>query len=332
MGLFSKITSFFRKNDVSQPQKINLNQDIIEINDEFLSIDGIGFFGRSYISQNNLWVVGCMDSDGHGRGGHRDKGNGKVVLIDYVSKKIIHVVNEIERPFDADISNIGTYIINDSKFNLNLESDLIAIDKDKNELFRRKYQANIYNLAISNCGGYAIVQTCNSPSKDGDLLELINIKNKEIIFSINPLTGWADKYIFNLENDKLTSISIIYNELGDFKYSLNGEFIDNEQYNNALLEFGDYSTKIMAARDLIKNTPSQEDTKKALKAIESAINKGALNDKNWLPIAYRVQGEAYELLGDNYAALDSFDKALALAPKIGIKKKADKLRKKIVNV
>uniref|UniRef100_UPI002B05E7B6 tetratricopeptide repeat protein n=1 Tax=Providencia alcalifaciens TaxID=126385 RepID=UPI002B05E7B6 len=121
--------------------------------------------------------------------------------------------------------------------------------------------------------------------------------------------------------------SVVYNELGDFKYSLNGEFIDNEQYDNALLESGDYSTKIMAARDLIKTASSQEETKKALKAIESAIDDGALNDKNWLAIAYRVQGEAHELLGDVHAALDSFDKALALDPKIGIKKKADKLRK-----
>lgn len=329
MGLFSKITNFFSKKEISQSNEMKLNHDVIEINDNFLSIYSIDFFGKSYISQNNLWVVGCMDSDGHGRGGHRDKGNGKVVLIDYASKKIIHVINEIERPFDADVSNIGTYIINDSKFNLNLESDLIAIDKDKNEIFRRKYQANIYNLAISNCGEYVIVQTCNSESKDGNLFELVNIKNKEIIFSINPPTGWADKYIFNLEGEKLASVSVVYNKLGQFEYSLNGDFIDSDQYDNALLESGDYSTKIMAARDLIKTASSQEDTKKALKAIESAINEGALNDKNWLAIAYRVQGEAHELLGDSYAALDSFDKALALDPKIGIKKRADKLRKNI---
>lgn len=86
------------------------------------------FFGRSHWSPNKRWIVGCNDSDGIGRGGYRESGNGRVVLVDYQSDRVVHELTCFARPMDAAVSDAGTYIVLDSGFGSVLQGDIVALD------------------------------------------------------------------------------------------------------------------------------------------------------------------------------------------------------------
>lgn len=288
------------------------------------------FFGRAFPSPNNLWIVGCNDSDGVGRGGHRESGNGRVVLVDQRSDRVMHELMCFARPMKAAVSDTGTYIVHDAGFGLALQSDVVAVDLDGRERHRRRYGANVYNVGLSRCGRYAAVQTANAPHDDGNLLEVLDLNLGKAVFAVSPDTGWADRYSFevNTEGD-LEAVIVEHSRLGRFRYTASGEFQDAQAFQAARLEQGDYVTKIMSACDLLKTSATPDNARKALRSTDAALAEGAKDRSDWAATAHRVRGEAYELLGQSREALEAFDQALSLDPKIGVKKRATALRKRL---
>jgi tetratricopeptide (TPR) repeat protein len=85
----------------------------------------------------------------------------------------------------------------------------------------------------------------------------------------------------------------------------------------------------MSACDLLKTSATPDNARKALKSTDAALAEGAKDRSDWAATAHRVRGEAYELLGQPREALEAFDQALSLDPKIGVKKRATALRKRL---
>ncbi|MBE5215502.1 tetratricopeptide repeat protein [Pectobacterium sp. A535-S3-A17] len=314
-------------NITPNPEKQNGN---ISFDNDWITIDSPYFFGQAYQSANSHWVVGCSDSDGNGRGGHRESGFGTVILVNKPSVRIHHKLRSIARPFNAAVADTGDYIVHDAGFGSALQSDLIAIDAEGNEKFRRHYEANIYNIGLSQCGRYASVQTAGAPGNDGNILEVINLQSKTTMFSVKPEYGWADSYSFDLdESGVLRSLKVKCKDIGHFRYSATGISIDAEAYKDACLNKGDFTLKIGAARELLKNSPNEENALQALKTIDMALNEGAKDQNYWAATAFRIKGEANDLLGNFSDALDAYEKALSFNPKIGVQRRANALRKKI---
>ncbi|UCP00823.1 tetratricopeptide repeat protein [Metapseudomonas lalkuanensis] len=91
-----------------------------------------------------------------------------------------------------------------------------------------------------------------------------------------------------------------------------------------------YEFAIPAAEELLKSpvlTP--EIAKQALDIVTRARKHGADWVDAWKAKSLKLQGLAHEALGDLRAAVDAFDEALALDPKIGVKRKRDSLFKKL---
>lgn len=300
------------------------------LRDDWLTLTQPNFFGRAHRSPNKRWIVGCNDSDGAGRGGHRERGNGRVILVDYQSDKAMHELKCFARPMDAAVSDAGSYIVQDAGFGSALSGDVIAIGPDGHERYRRRYSANVFNIGLSRCGRYAAVQTANAPSNDGNLLEVLDLNRGCALFSVQPATGWADKYSFDVDAEgRLTAVGIEHKGLGRFSYSAAGEFQDTQAFQAARLDKGDYSTKLMAARDLLKTAATPDNAQKALNTVDAALAEGAKDRPDWGAVAHRIRGESYELLGQFPEALEAFDLALSLNPKIGVQKRAMALRKKL---
>lgn len=71
---------------------------------------------------------------------------------------------------------------------------------------------------------------------------------------------------------------------------------------------------------MLKTYPTPENAREALITVEKALEEGAKEQLDWGSNAYRIRGEAYELLENPSEALHAYEIALALNPKIGIKK------------
>ncbi|WP_338639911.1 hypothetical protein [Burkholderia pyrrocinia] len=242
----------------------------------------------------------------------------------------MHELKCFARPTDAAISNVGTYIVLDSGFGSALQGDVVAIDLDGYERYRRHYTANVFNVGLSNCGRYAAVQTANASNDDGNLLEVLDLDHGRAVFSVRPSTRWADKYSFDVDAEGcLKAMGVVHRKLGTFRYCATGEFQDAKAYQTAQLTKGDYSMKLMAARDLLKNGATLDNARQALRAADAALEEGAKDRSDWGAIAHRVRGESYELLGQLPEALDAFDHALSLDSKVGVQKRAAVLRKRL---
>lgn len=337
MGFISKLLSLFGGSATPTPKVSAASQTSahrptrnVTLRENWLTLTQPDFFGQAHRSPNNRWIVGCNDSDGVGRGGHREAGNGRVVLVDSSSDKVIHEQSCFARPMDAAVSNTGGYVVQDGGFGSALQGDVVAIGVDGKERYRRRYGANVYNIGISPCGRYAAVQTANAPSNDGNLLEVLDLVRGAILFSVQPSTGWADKYSFEVESEgRLTTLGVEHKGLGRFTYSASGEFQDEQVFQAAQLEKGDYATKLMAARDLLKTAATPDNARKALSTADSALADGAKDRPDWSSIAHRVRGESYEVLEQLPEALAAYELALSLNPKVGVQKRAVALRKQV---
>ena len=337
MGFISKLLSRFGgsatpapKVSVAAPASVPRRTRNVTLRENWLTLTHPDFFGQAHRSPNNRWIVGCNDSDGVGRGGHREAGNGRVILVDYSADKVIHEQICFARPMDAAVSNTGGYIVQDGGFGSAMQGDVVAVGVDGKERYRRRYCANVYNIGLSPCGRYAAVQTANAPSDDGNLLEVLDLDRGATLFSVQPSTGWADKYSFEVDSEgRLTSLGVEHIGLGRFTYSASGEFQDVQEFQAAQLEKGDYATKLMAARDLLKTAATPDNARKPLSTADSALAGGAKDRPDWSSIAHRVRGESYEVLGQLPEALAAYEIALSLNPKVGVQKRAVTLRKQI---
>jgi len=327
MGLFGAAAAAPKASAPDQPSRARQARNAT-VRDDWLEVTQPNFYGQAHRSPNRHWVVGCNDSDGTGHGGHRESGNGRVMLVDHQSDKVIHELTCFARPTDAAVSDAGNYIVHDCGLGSSLQGDVVAIGLDGRERYRRRYCANVFNIGLSKCGRYAAVQTANAPSGDGNLLEVLDLDRSCTVFSVHPETGWADRYLFDVGVDgQFKALSVLFNQLGKFRYSDKGEFRDKKSFQGARLNKGDYSTKVMAARDLIKDEPTPDSAKKALSTADAALVEGGKDNAEWGSIAHRVRGESYELLGQMPEALAAYEKALSLNPKVGVQKRATALRK-----
>jgi len=336
MGFLSRLRQLLStetrpKPPVTTPSEINVKRERNAIiQKEWLTLNTPYFFGKTHISPDKRWIVGCCDSDGNGAGGFRDKGYGRVLLLDYQNDHVVFELANIARPVAAAIANTGRFIVHDACFGAGLQSELIAVNPDKTEVYRRHFKAIIFSLEISKCGRYAVVQTCNAPSEDGNILSVMDLQTKTILFSLTPSTGWASRYKFKVGDDgRLLSLSCEHRGIGWFSYSHDGTFNDACAYLKARLEKGDYSLKILAARELLDSSVDKENARIVLDVLESAISEGSDVRSDWCATAHRIRGEAFEILSDPANALSAYETAMSLNPKIGVKRRLTALKKQL---
>ena len=158
-------------------------------------------------------------------------------------------------------------------------------------------------------------------------LVAFDLTKKVELFSVHPTTGWADSYDF-FEDD--THFAVVIDKIGKFRYDAQGNFIDSAKYDSAKLNCKKFEIILFAAEEILKEPRiDHKRVQTALEAVLRARSLGADNDKSWKALALKIQGTAHELMGNSKDALGFFEEALKINPKIGVKRKAGALRKKL---
>jgi tetratricopeptide (TPR) repeat protein len=68
-------------------------------------------------------------------------------------------------------------------------------------------------------------------------------------------------------------------------------------------------------------------TEQLLAAIEHALQAPAYDAPTWQARAWKLRGLCHEAIAEVSYALQAYERALALDPKVGVKRKVDQLRK-----
>jgi hypothetical protein len=309
-----------------QPQVAFTGQEpILRPKTEFIDIPSRRFFGESIKSSNGRFTLAWRDANESGsQGGARSKGKGKYIVL---AGKDVIAQGAVARPNDGKIANDGNFILNDWGFGGGLQGVFLAFDRSGKPLVKRRFEANLFNNGLSVDGSTAACQTANAyEGEDGSKLTIFNLRTGVEVGSWIPASGWADFYAFPAEG----VIQLGYTKLGLFSYGLDGTFLDAGKWQEARLSQGDYSTAMMAVEFALKNGHGQvEDglVGRLLKSLERISGQIPAADIQRKAMLKKLQGQCWEARGDLAGALAAYEAALAINPKVGIKRRADQIRK-----
>lgn len=282
------------------------------------------FYGRCEPSPNGRYILAWRDGDGAGRGGARREGKGRYLLID--QNRVI-ADGRMERPNDGHVSENGVFVLNDWRFfTSELRGTFYAFRADGTEILRRKFLANLYNCGISPDGRLACCQTCNSSSeRDSSVLTLFDLDRAVEIASWPPESGWATGYDFSADG---AYVLLTYNQGPPLRYALTGEFVDRSLWIESSLDRGD----LYMIQRVIKETHPKPEGAFARRLVD-CINKGLVavcaDDPRTRAFGLKLKATCLDGLEDWTSALANYEEALALDPKLGVKRRIEQLRKKL---
>jgi hypothetical protein len=294
---------------------------------EFIDIPSHRFFGQSIKSPNGQFTLAWRDANDSGtRGGFRSEGKGKYFVL---RGKGVIAQGTVARPNDGKIANNGNFILNDWCFGNGLQGVFLAFDRSGTALVKRRFEANLFNNGLSADGSMAACQTANAyEGDDGSKLTIFDLRTGVEVASWIPVSGWADFYVFPSEG----IIQLGYTRLGLFSYRWDGEFLDGEKWQEAQLTKGDYATVMIAVDSALKNSSGETDQKlsgRLLASLDRISREIPATDIKRKALLKKLQGQSVELRGDLTAALMAYDAALKIDQKVGIKRRAEQLRKRL---
>lgn len=306
-------------------QKVGRIQSV-SINDLIFSIDSIQFMGIHSKSYSGEWIIAWDDSDGGGRGGNRADGNGQYILYDCTNNEIVVNDNKLQRPMKGSVADNGFFCFEDWMFGNDLSGVFYIFSPTGVVMLTKKFTANLFNSAISQNGRFAACHTSSGYTDDSNRLVFFDVINSCEIFSIQTDIERPEAYEFDEENRELI---VGLKDLGKFRYSESGEFIDVQKYKDAKLNSINDFTAIREAEELLKNPSlSVEKVREILSVIISAKPRVGKFHSDWKATALKLQGLAHEKLGEDLKAIKAYEEAISLNPKVGVKRKMGALKKK----
>lgn len=273
------------------------------------------FMGLSAKSPNNRFTIAWAD------GGPDQSRIGRYVLLDRS-----HVVAEgkLARPNDGKVANNGVFILNDWGSIETLSGTFRAYRPDGKLILKRQFKANLYNNGLSQDGRLAVCQTANSSDEnDSARLTIFDLDKGVEVACFAPPSGWASAYSFPTDGQ---TVELHYRDRGQYAYRLNGEFIDRQKWIDDGLRAGDLYLIESLFADCGRK-PREEMARHFLEAVKAGLLAKRNADPRTQARLIRIAGECFDSQGAADLALTWYDKALALDPKIGVKRRASALRK-----
>jgi tetratricopeptide (TPR) repeat protein len=229
------------------------------------------------------------------------------------------------RANDGKVADNGVFILNDWGAIETLSGTFAAFGPDGKRIVSRKFKANLFNNGLSPDGRLAVCQTANAPSDDGGKLTVFDLVAGTEISQWQAESGWASFYEFP---DDGQTIRLGYRDRGAFAYGLDGTFIERAKWLALGLQKGDLQI-VGTLLSESNNQPDRALVDLLLPAIDIALATIRESEVKWRAQAFRLRGVCFEAVADSARALECYEKALSLDPKVGVKRKAVQLRKAI---
>lgn len=281
---------------------------------DVIDIPSRKFIGMSSKSPNKRYTIAWCD------GGPNQSRTGRYILLD---RGRIAAEGKMPRPNDGKVTDNGIFILNDWGSIETLNGTFAAFGADGRKLVSRKFSANLFNNGLSADGRYAVCQTANAPGEDGSLLTLFDLRAGNEISAWLPESGWASYYEFPPDTQ---TIHLGYSDRGVFAYGFDGTFLDRIKWLKAGLQSGDIFIieKLLAGSE---GQPGADLAAQLLVAIDVALAGLRKEDGKTRARVLKSRGICLEAIAEVKQALAAYNEALILDPKVGVKRRADQLRK-----
>lgn len=243
--------------------------------------------------------------------------DGRYLLID---GDTVAVDGKMERPQHGKVADNGTFILNDWGDSQQLSGTFHAFRRDGSPIVSRSYSANLLNNGLSSDGGLAVCQTCNAPrSPDSSILSVFDLVAGTVQAEWTAESGWANEYDFPEGGDR---VRMLRGDRPSLDYTLTGTFLQRRLWLEDEVRRG---TLYVIRKVLGEGEAASGVTFEQLRmGVRRALADG---DARFEAEAWRLLGETEESAGNAGAALEAYDRALGVNPRIGVAKKAAALRK-----
>jgi tetratricopeptide (TPR) repeat protein len=311
-----------KKIEVAETRSGNI---LSKTGENFVSVYSTDFFGPYSESENGKFLIAWSDADREkGIGGFRESGEGSYILAE---DTVVLISGRLQRPNDGKVANNGTFIINDWMFGEGLKGTFYAFDKLGNQLVQHRFTANLFNNGIAEDGRFAVCQCANSDTEDGGALAFFDFEKGILLWKIHPESGRAESYYFDCEKKELL---LRCRERGEYRYSFAGQFIDKDKWEAERINYASAFELSLIAKERFKEKGtglSEADAQEILLLLGRALKKGLDEYPNEKAAVYRTMGEVKESFGEISDAINAYELALELNPKVGIKRHLDILKK-----
>ena len=279
------------------------------------------FFAEVARSPNGKFLAGACDHWFSNRGEHR----GACALLEgsrVLFKKTIRRAN------NPHVTNDGMFLVEDWKEDGKLNGALLAFDKTGAELWRRDFKANISDSGLSEDGSRAYVTTCNSDydAHSGKTF-LLDARTGAVIQKDD---GWGKT---RFKGNSLVPVcadadgsddDVVHQ---DPSGPCDKESVEAQMHARVELDRGKYSVVIPRVEGALKSGGSANlaDAAQLLAELDGKDDEIPVNVRAKL---FRLRGDLAEARDRQDGARIWWERAMALDPKIGVKRKLEKLQGK----
>ena len=300
-----------------------------------LRIDDIGFHGRWIRSPNKRWLLAHGQIfDPTAKSWSSDEPTGAVILFD--REKQVCRLDGLCRPEAVAVCDSGVFAVCEwgpSSDFLGPRCRLRVFSLDGACTFAHRAGAAIACPALSSDGRYLAFHTLGAPREsprpeDGESLFLVDLKGPTFLWKQPVPFAWPRRITFD-DASRHVVLHGPNNKLFRFTYA--GEFLDADVVARLTLQRAqndDYGYRLFdLARSHLNEIRSGNRTAEPAEEVKSLIRKALTKrmSPNTQATAHRILGEIAEQRGDVSAAIEEYLAALALNPKIGLKRKVKSL-------
>lgn len=304
----------------------------IEIDGDWLYADSIDFFGKCQSSPDRTYVVAWSDSDPDtGDRAFKEGGRGMYLLA---HQGVVTVKGAIEGPSDGHVANNGTFVLSNWTSGGGLNGTFYAFGNSGEVLVTHHFAANLLRSGISSDGRFGACHTAFAETEeDSGVVAVFNLQSMRLLWKRRPFeqpaAGWPETFDFDVQAQ---TVSLVYPKFGRFAYSLeDGSFLDEDHYEAALEASGSGFDLLRLARhraESLDDGPTPEGADKAVQSFKLAIERMRDYPAS-VPYVHRELGELLEKLGDRCGAIDHYERAVAMKPGIGVKRRLEHLRREV---
>jgi hypothetical protein len=233
----------------------------------------------------------------------------------------------IRRANNPHVTNDGTVLVEDWKDDGKLNGAFLAFDRTGQPLWRHDFKANIETTGVSKDGRRAFVTTCNSDyDADSGMTLLVEVATGKILWKRE---GWGD--VSFRENDCVAVVKHLDGSESPFAFDESGQL--GQGYATDCLrvraeqEWGKYWAVLPRVEAGLKpgGLDSLDEIARLLSQLDGKDDEIPPGSRAKL---LRYRGDLAEARGNTEQARLWWEKAYALDPKIGVRRKLAKVASK----
>lgn len=288
--------------------------------DGWLRVASNDFFGQYKDSQNKKFTLGWCDSFMEvSADGREHTVSGKYILLED-DRPILQ--GSMERPNDGNVADNGVFSFCDWMNTTSLKGTFRVFNKEGSVLISHLFKANLNRSGLSNNGSFAICQTLSADGADGNKLAFFDVNSGELIWKIDDRIGGED---FKIDPEKKI-VYCCFRNRGEFGYSFKGKFLDDARWRDAKIDAGT-GWEVYSAVSEILGGDEVKDFPNLLARLDKALVRAVKDRPEMRAQIERAIAEVFDCDGKIKEAIQHYEAAIRLNPKVGVKRRLEALKK-----